>query len=80
MNSSHPEASLPGEELVRQGLSDLAENRVTDYSLLVLIAAPALKRLGIQIIEPPVPDLTSTHFTRGWLSVLARWHILNTTA
>jgi len=54
MNSSHPEASLPGEELVRQGLSDLAENRVTDCSLLVLIAAAALKRLGIQIIEPPV--------------------------
>ncbi len=40
---------LPGEDLVTQGITDLLENRLTDYSLLVLIAAPRLKRLGLQI-------------------------------
>ena len=35
------QASLPGEELIAQGL--------TDHSLLVLIAAPRLRRLGIVI-------------------------------
>ena len=42
---------LPGEDLVQQGLADLAQGRVTDSSLLVLIAAPRLKRLGICIPE-----------------------------
>ena len=49
MNGHADHASLPGEELVRQGLADLAQNRVTDCSLLVLIAGPRLKRLGIRI-------------------------------
>ncbi|HZR17755.1 MAG TPA: hypothetical protein VFE51_10545 [Verrucomicrobiae bacterium] len=40
---------LPGEELVRQGLVDLGDNRTTDESLLVLIAAPRLRGLGIAI-------------------------------
>ena len=55
MNRSDPAGSLPGEELVQQGLADLAQNRVTDCSLLVLIAAPQLKRLGVQIPEQPFP-------------------------
>jgi hypothetical protein len=55
MNPNLEEALLPGEEIVRQGLADLAENRVTDYSLLVLIAGPRLKRLGIQIPGRPCP-------------------------
>lgn len=46
---------LPGEEIVRRGLADLRENRITDESLLVLIAAPRLKRLGIDVPERPVP-------------------------
>ena len=53
MNRNLPAGSLPGEELVQQGLADLAQNRMTDCSLLVLIAAPRLKRLGIQIVEQP---------------------------
>src|SRR5215471_10984513 len=47
--------SLPGEELVQQGLADLSENRLTDSSLLVLIAAPRLRRLGVLIPTPPFP-------------------------
>ncbi|MBE0544224.1 MAG: hypothetical protein IH623_23030 [Verrucomicrobia bacterium] len=45
------QALLPGEDLVRQGLNDLAQARETDFSLLVLIAAPRLRGLGV-----PVPE------------------------
>src|SRR3954471_3678257 len=48
------EASLPGQELVEQGLADLAQDRLTDCSLLVLIAAPRLRRLGIAIQMRPL--------------------------
>ena len=50
-DQSHP--MLPGEELVQEGLADLAHDRITDLSLLVLIAAPRLKRLGIEIPDRP---------------------------
>ncbi len=55
MNPAEHEASLPGEELVEAGLADLALGRETDNALLVLIAAPRLRGLGI-----PVPDSAST--------------------
>ena len=48
-------SKLPGEDLVQEGLADLAQDRTTDLSLLVLIAAPRLKRLGIQIPDRPFP-------------------------
>jgi len=44
-------AGLPGQDLVEEGLADLAQNRITDCSLLVLIAAPRLRCLGFQIAE-----------------------------
>ena len=40
---------LPGEDLVTQGLADLANNRPTALSFLVLAAAPRLRRLGFEI-------------------------------
>ena|SRR3974390_3030763 len=40
---------LPGEEMVRAGIDDLINNRETDFALLVLIAAPRLRALGIEI-------------------------------
>lgn len=55
MTRVDPEPSLPGEELVEQGLADLAQDRVTDCSLLVLLAAPRLKRLGIHIPNRAFP-------------------------
>ena len=55
MNRSDSEALLPGEELVRQGLADLAQNRVTECALLVLIAGPRLTRLGIEIPDRAFP-------------------------
>ena len=56
MSRTDRENQLPGEELVAQGLADLAQDRETDFSLLVLIAAPRLRRLGIHIPEHPLPQ------------------------
>jgi hypothetical protein len=41
--------------LVEQGLADLSQNRITEFSLLVLIAAPRLRSLGIQVPEKDFP-------------------------
>jgi hypothetical protein len=43
------DAALPGEELVRQGLTDMASGRHTEAALLVSIGAPRLRRLGLHI-------------------------------
>jgi hypothetical protein len=43
--------SLPGGEIISQGLRDLESERETEASLLVLIGAPRLRELGF-----PVPD------------------------
>ncbi len=40
---------IPGDELVKPGLEDLSQGRLTMAALLVLIGAPRLRRLGIQI-------------------------------
>jgi hypothetical protein len=55
MNGESPESSLPGEELIQQGIADLLENRLTDFSLLVLITAPRLRRLGIFVPNSTFP-------------------------
>lgn len=44
-------ALLPREDLVREGLNDLAQNRITEYALLVLVAAPRLQGLGLSVPE-----------------------------
>jgi hypothetical protein len=49
------EELLPGHDLVKRGIEELSADRVTDFSLLVLIAAPRLKRLGIRIPERTFP-------------------------
>lgn len=47
----------PGGELIRQGLDHLAQGLETEAALLVLIGAPRLRRLGLEICdfagEPP---------------------------
>jgi hypothetical protein len=55
MNAERNESALPGDELVQQGLADLLADRVTESSLLLLIAAPRLKRLGFRIPHRPFP-------------------------
>ena len=41
----------PGGELVRKGLEDLAAGRESEAALLVLIGAPRLRGLGIDVPE-----------------------------
>lgn len=43
----------PGEDLIMEGIRDLAEERETIASLLVSIGAPRLRKLGLTI-----PDAT----------------------
>ncbi len=54
MTTEDDQSALPGQELVQEGLRDLSAARVSDYSLLVLIAAPRLERLGIRVPSRPL--------------------------
>lgn len=47
---------LPGGELIRQGIADLAANRSTVAALLVAIGAPRLRRCGVSVPDVPVPS------------------------
>jgi hypothetical protein len=42
-------ALLPGEDLIAEGLADLASDAETVASLLVSIGAPRLRRLGVRV-------------------------------
>ena len=44
--------SLPGAELIEQGLRDLARSAETVESLLVSLSAPRLRALGIEVPSP----------------------------
>lgn len=46
---TEPTRQLPGGELVEQGLQDLSRGVSSSAALLVLIGAPRLRRLGIDI-------------------------------
>ncbi len=46
---------LPGIEIVRAGIADLAGERETDCALLVSMAAPRLQLLGVSL-PPTIPD------------------------
>lgn len=47
--SDFPFASLPGGQLVRKGLADLARGKKTESALLVLIGRPQLRLLGLEV-------------------------------
>jgi hypothetical protein len=47
MASIQSHAGLPGTELVERGIEDLAAGRETEAALLVEIAAPRLRSLGV---------------------------------
>ena len=51
MNVQSGEGLLPGEDLVTQGLADLAKGVLSESALLVLVAGPRLRGLGIQVPE-----------------------------
>ncbi len=46
---------LPGGDLVAKGLQDLATSTLTAEALLVSIAAPRLRAMGV-VITRPLPD------------------------
>ena len=46
---------FPGAELIEMGLADLTAGRVTIESLLVSIAAPGLRDVGLAVGQP-IPD------------------------
>ena len=50
--------ALPGSDLIRQGLRDLASGAETIESLLVLVGAPRLRRLGFDVPDdtPYLPE------------------------
>lgn len=56
MNEQYTESLLPGAELVEEGIADLAAGRLTDFSLLIAIAAPRLRRLGVDVPECALPQ------------------------
>lgn len=49
MSSERNETLLPGEDLVTQGLEDLARGVLSENALLVLVAGPRLRGLGIDV-------------------------------
>ncbi len=46
---------LPGGDLVRAGLRDLATGRETVEALLVAVGAPRLRLCGLTVPDPPRP-------------------------
>ncbi len=48
-------AHLPGAELIERGIADLAASSMTIESLLVSIAAPALRDVGL-MVGRAIPD------------------------
>lgn len=62
------ELSRPGEDLIREGLLDLAAGRRTAAAWLVSIGAPRLRRGGIDV---PAPLLEPEH---GLYDLLSREH------
>ena len=55
MNTHETDKLLPGHELVSAGLADLAQGTISDAALLVLIASPRLKYLGIDVPDSAQP-------------------------
>lgn len=57
-----PDLSIyPGGEGVAQGFADLERGVLTEAALLVLVAAPRLRRLGFRVAPPPNPPAIPEH-------------------
>jgi hypothetical protein len=72
-------AHFPGAELIEAGLADLAAGLVTIESLLVSIAAPGLRDVGLAVGQP-IPDaelrLYALLSARDGLAVHSRYNAL----
>jgi hypothetical protein len=65
------ESNLPGAELVSKGLYDLEAGIVSEESLLVMVASPRLKSLGIDV---PVLSEISLPYEHALYSLLEDTH------
>jgi hypothetical protein len=61
--------ALPGGDLIREGLDDLAAGRESAAALLVAVGAPRLRRAGLQI-----PSRLFDHAEHRLYELLARAH------
>ena len=61
--------SLPGGDLIREGLRDLTAGRESAAALLVAVGAPRFGRAGLQI-----PSLPFDHAEHRLYELLARTH------
>lgn len=64
------DADLPGEDLIRKGLADLAPGEISDEALLVAVGAPRLRALGVPV--PPDETLPDEPEHRLWQQLAAR--------
>ena len=71
-NPTH--ARLPGSELVEQGLSDLAAGRETEAALVLEIAAPRLRSLGLNLELRGESDESPEHRLYALLSTRSDAH------
>lgn len=51
MSADNSEGLLPGEDFVAEGLADLTKGILSESALLVLVAGPRLRDLGIEVRE-----------------------------
>jgi len=56
--NERPPQSLPGADLIEQGIADLARGIDSIPALLVSIGAPRLTRIGVEV---PAPRLDAEH-------------------
>ncbi|MGH2721575.1 MAG: hypothetical protein ACRDJO_08235 [Actinomycetota bacterium] len=57
---SEPDAGFPGADLIRDGVEDLRRGSTSVAALVVSIGYPRLRRLGIELPEPPL-DMPEHH-------------------
>jgi hypothetical protein len=53
--------ALPGSEIVLQGLADIQRGAITPFSILLFVAAPRFRLLGIEV--PPLSGLKDPNAT-----------------
>lgn len=68
LTGDNEQALLPGQELIEEGLRDLAAGHESEASLLVQIAAPRLRRLGIEVPGQKDGDTPAEHRLYTYLS------------
>ena len=56
---------LPGADLIRAGINDLAQGRISEPALLVLVGQPRLESCGVQANFTRPPGITQPRVTHA---------------